>query len=98
MAATHRNGGQEFGELKAQVAGLVDSFRDHRDETRRAFEKLETSMIERINDHTRRLGVLESAKTYLMGRIAGAVGVLTLLGGAAWGAFELVNVIFIKPR
>ncbi len=91
-----RNGGQEFGELKAQVAALADSFRDHRDETRKAFEKLEASLVTQINDHTRRLGKLESARTYLMGRIAGAVGMLTLLGTAAWGAIELVTLVFFK--
>ena len=88
--ATRGNGGQAFGELKAEVAGLGESLHDFRTETRKLLDEMKGDLVVRLNDHAIRLTSLERAKQYFEGRITGIIGTLTLVCMAAYGFIQLL--------
>lgn len=80
MAAAKRNGGQEFGEVKANVQSLVKVLDDFRAETRDMRKELlaelkdvKTEMNAKFTKHEEELGALKRWRWYTNG-IAVGVG------------------------
>lgn len=96
-----RNGGQEFGELKGAVEGLSSSLADFRQETRAALSEMKREFLTALKEHAEkderawaRVSKLESARVFMVGRITGIVGTVTLAGGVIWGLSQLAISIF----
>lgn len=80
---------EEFGELKATVGALDRRMDDLREEVRAGFGRIETGLSKqlddhwgRLNDHSRRLRVLE--------RVAYVATGIGLTVAAIWGAVQVV--------
>lgn len=98
-----KNGGQEFGELKGSVQGLTDSLSDFRTETRTTLAEFKRDFLAALKEHAdkdeqawTRISRLESARVYMVGRITGIVGTVTLFGMTAWGLSQLAISLFKK--
>ena len=61
---------REFGEVKAKVDALADSFMDCRAELRVGLMGLRTDVAARLDNHSRRLGALERWRSYMAGGLA----------------------------
>lgn len=77
MGGAERMGGgvtdghdREFGEVRAKVDALAESFVDFRTEMRTTLAALRADVTGRLNDHSRRLSGLERWRSYIAGGIA----------------------------
>lgn len=73
------DGERDFGELKARVEGLQESFLDFRAEMRRGLAELNEGVRARLDLHSKRLGQLERWRSW----IAGALAMLAVVWGIA---------------
>ena len=83
------DGEREFGEVKAKVDALAESFVDFRTEMRATLMGLRGDVTERLNIHSRRLGVLERWRSYTAGGFA-VLAAMLLFG--KW----LVSLLFTR--
>lgn len=72
------DGAREFGEVKAKVDALAEAFTDFRAEMRSGLAGLRADVTGRLNDHSKRLGMLERWRFL----ITGGLLVLAFLLGA----------------
>lgn len=78
---------REFGEVKAKVDALAESFGDFRTEMRTTMAGLRADVSERLNDHSRRLGALEKWRAFIVGGLVVIGAVVTFgkwLVGLLW--------------
>ena len=84
------DGEREFGEVKARVDALAESFGDFRTEMRSTMLGLRNDVTERLNMHSRRLGMLERWRSYIAGGLAVMSAVLIF---GKW----LVSILWSRP-
>lgn len=84
------NDDRAFGEVKAKVEALQDSFLDFRAEIRASLAEMNASLKERLDLDSARLGRLERWRAF----IAGSLAALATL----WALIKGVLPVFWTPR